>query len=151
MSKNTGKSISKEEKDAFIAKMRQAREQCFAIFFEMTFTDDSYQDIIDTAVESRLIVADEFTLSVLEYYSQNSEAVDLLIKQNIRGWAFDRLSRVPLSILRMSISEMKCRNTPASVAINEAVELTKKYGAEKEPAFVNAVLGAVVREKKDEQ
>ncbi len=145
MSKNNPKSRSKEEKEAFIAKMREAREQCFAILFEMTFTDDSYQDILDNAVESRLIVADDFTVKVLEYYSEHKDEVDNKIRANIKGWTFERLSRVPLSVMRLAISEMSCCKTPASVAINEAVELTKKYAAPKEASFVNAVLGAVVR------
>ena len=149
MSSNNVKGHSKEERDAFIAKMRDAREQCFAILFEMTFTDDSYQDILDTAVESRLIVADEFTVKILEYFTNNRARVDDTIKSNLKGWTFERLARVPLSILRLALCELACCKTPDSVVINEAVELTKKYGAEKEPAFVNAVLGAAVRKKKE--
>lgn len=145
MSKNNGKSYSKEEREAYIAKMREAREQCFAILFEMTFTDDSYQDILDNAVESRLITADEFTVKVLEYYTAHKSEVDDVIKANIKGWTFERLSRVSLSVMRLALCEMQCCKTPASVAINEAVELTKKYAAPKESSFVNAVLGAAVR------
>ncbi len=147
MSNNNGKSRTKEERDAFVAKRREAREQCFAILFEMTFTDDSYQDIIDTAVESRLIVADKFTIKVLEYFTKHRSEIDDVIKANIKGWTFERLSRVPLSVIRLALCEIRCCKTPESVAINEAVELTKKYGAEKEASFVNAVLGAAVRKE----
>ncbi len=147
MSNKNTKGRSKEEKEAFIARMREAREQCFAILFEMTFSDDSHHDILDNAVESRLIVADEFTVKVLEYFSNNREKVDDVIRANIKGWTFERLSRVPLSVMRLAISEMSCCKTPESVAINEAVELTKKYAAPKEASFVNAVLGAAVRVK----
>ena len=149
MSSNNPKSRSKEEREAFIAKMREAREQCFAILFEMTFTDDSYQDILDNAVESRLIIADDFTVKVLEYYTEHKNDVDDLIKANIKGWTFERLSRVPLSVMRLAICEIECCKTPKSVAINEAIELTKKYAAPKEASFVNAVLGAVVRDKEE--
>ncbi len=149
MSNKNTKGRSKEEKEAFIARMREAREQCFAILFEMTFSDDSYHDILDNAVESRLIVADEFTVKVLEYFSNNREKVDDVIRANIKGWTFERLSRVPLSVMRLAISEMSCCKTPESVAINEAVELTKKYAAPKEASFVNAVLGAAVRVKEE--
>ena len=151
MSNNNGKNISKKDRSAFVAKMREARETCFAILFEMTFTDDPYETILDNAVESRLITADDYTVKVLEYYSQNRESVDSLIKANIKGWTFERLSRVPLSVMRLAICELNCCDTPQSVVINEAVELTKKYAAPKESAFVNAVLGAVVRAKKAEK
>ena len=147
MSNNNGKRRTKEERDAFIAKMRESREQCFAILFEMTFTNDSYQDIIDTAVESRLIEIQDFTTKVLEYYSTHNDEVDDIIKANIKGWTFERLSRVPLSTLRLAICEIKCCKTPESVAINEAIELTKKYAAPKEASFVNAVLGSAFRKE----
>ena len=149
MSKNNGKSYSKEEREAFIAKRREAREQCFAILFEMTFTDDSYRDILDNAVQSRLITADSYMTSILEYYSGHKDEIDDIIKANIKGWTFERLSRVPLSVMRLALCEIKCCGTPESVAVNEAVELTKKYAAPKEASFVNAVLVAAVR-KNDE-
>ncbi len=149
MSNNNGKNVSKKDRAAFIAKMRQARETCFAILFEMTFTDDDYETILDNAVESRLITADEYTVKVLEYYSKNKEAVDGMIKANIKGWTFERLSRVPLSVMRLAICELNCCDTPESVVINEAIELTKKYAEPKESGFVNAVLGAVVRAGKN--
>lgn len=151
MSKNNGKHHTKEEREAFITRMREAREQCFAILFEMTFSDDSYNDVLDAAVEARLIVPDEFTLKVLDHYSNNSDKIDDLIKANIKGWTFERLSRVPLSIMRLAVSEIQCCGTPESVAINEAVELTKKYAAPKESAFVNAVLGAIFRKKEEKK
>ena len=150
MSTNNGKSASKKDRAAFIAKMRQARETCFAILFEMTFTDDPYETILDNAVESRLITADDYTMKLLEYYSKNKEAVDGVIKANIKGWTFERLSRVPLSVMRLAVCELNCCDTPESVVINEAVELTKKYAEPKESAFVNAVLGAFVRGNRKE-
>lgn len=151
MSKNNGKSYSKEEREAFIAKKREAREQVFAILFEMTFTNDSYKDILDNAVESRLIVADDYTTKILEYYSSHKDEIDEIIKANIKGWTFERLSRVPLSIMRLALCEIRCCKTPESVAVNEAVELTKKYAAPREASFVNAVLAAAVRRSDDEK
>lgn len=141
----------KKSREEFIAQRREAREQCFAVLFEMTFnTDESYEEILDKAVESRLIVASDYTIKLLKYYSENSEAVDNVIKENVKGWSFGRISHVSLSVLRMAISELQCTKTPKSVVINEAVELTKKYAEPKESRFVNGVLGAAVSTKKDE-
>ena len=117
----------------------------------MTFTNDSYKDILDNAVESRLIVADDYTTKILEYYSSHKDEIDEIIKANIKGWTFERLSRVPLSIMRLALCEIRCCKTPESVAVNEAVELTKKYAAPKEASFVNAVLAAAVRRSDDEK
>lgn len=121
------------------------REQCFSILFEMTFTDDSLQDILDNAVESRTVIADDFTVDLLNSFSDHRTEVDELISKNIRGWTLPRLSRVTLSILRLAVTEMKYAATPDSVAINEAVELAKTYSTSKEAAFVNGVLGSVAK------
>lgn len=131
-----------------VLKLRQSREQCFTVFFEMNFTDDSVEDILDNAVESRFIEADDFTMSMLNNFSANREEIDEIITKNIKGWTLKRLSKVTLSVLRFGITELKFLNTPVKVAINEAIELSKKYSTPKEAAFVNGVLGSVVKNEK---
>lgn len=146
MSNNSNKkSYSEEEKKAYKIKMREIREQCFAILFEMTFSDDSYEDILDNAVESRMIEAEEYTMKILGYYSENKEKVDEIIKANIKGWTIDRLSRATLSALRLAVSELNSTKTGESIVINEAIEITKKYATPKEASFVNGVLGSAVK------
>lgn len=124
---------------------REIREQCFSILFEMTFSDDTVEDILDNAVESRMIVADDFTSDLLKYYSDNSADIDEAIKANIKGWTISRLSRTTLSVLRLAVAELRCMNTPDGVVINEAIEIAKKYASPKEASFVNGVLGAIVK------
>lgn len=135
-----------EKKEEFIRRRRESREQCFAVMFEMTFTDDSVQDILDNAVESRTVEADDFMMNILDSFSEHKEEVDDIIKDNIKGWTFGRLSRVTLSVLRFAITELKFTDTPQKIVINEAVELSKKYSTQQEASFVNGVLGSVVRE-----
>ncbi len=142
------KNYTEEEKAEYIRKMREIREQCFVIFFEMSFSNDSYEDILDNAVESRMIVAEEYMLQILKYYSDNKENVDELIKKHIKGWTIERLSKSTLSVLRLAISEINATNTGKSIVINEAVEISKKYSTPKEASFVNGVLGSIVRDKK---
>lgn len=124
---------------------REIREQCFTILFEMTFTDDTVEEILDNAVESRMIVADDFTMSLLKYYSDNADEIDEIIKANIRGWTISRLSRTTLSVLRLAVTELKSTKNPEGVVINEAIEIAKKYATPKEASFVNGVLGAIVK------
>jgi len=145
------KNYTEEEKNEYIAKMREIREQCFAIIFEMSFSEDSYEDILDNAVESRMIVAENYMIEILKYFSEHKDEIDELIKANIRGWTINRLSRVTLSVLRLAVAEMRATKTGQSVIINEAVEITKKYALPKEASFVNGVLGSIVRDKKNEQ
>ena len=64
-----------------------------------------------------------------------------------KGWTISRISKTSLAILKLAIYEIKyVDDVPAKVAINEAVNLAKKYGADDEPSFVNGLLGAVYKE-----
>ncbi|MCF2681087.1 transcription antitermination factor NusB [Faecalicatena contorta] len=70
-----------------------------------------------------------------------TEEIDKLINDNTKGWKTARMNKVDLSILRLAVYEMKWdEEIPESVAINEAVELSKKYSGDEGPSFVNGVL-----------
>ena len=60
----------------------------------------------------------------------------------------DRISKIDLSILKLAIFELVYSKLPYKVAINEAVELAKKYGEDSSKSFVNGVLASIVKEKK---
>ncbi len=77
---------------------------------------------------------------------QNLAQCDALITCSIIKWQFDRLSPVDKSILRLAVYQLKfCPDIPPKVVINEAIELAKKFGADKSSAFVNGVLDAVFK------
>lgn len=133
------------------SKRTLAREQCFSVMFEMTFTEDSVEDILDNAVESRMLVPQEYAEQLLTKYSENKVYIDGLISENIKGWSMSRVSRTARSVLRTAVCEMEYTSTPVSVIINEAVEITKKYGTEKEASFVNGILGTIAKKKNEEK
>lgn len=71
--------------------------------------------------------------------------MDEQIDKVASGWKTDRMGRVDLTILRLAVYEMKYdESVPVSVAINEAVELAKKYGQDESPAFINGILAKLV-------
>jgi len=74
--------------------------------------------------------------------------IDTLISKYSVDWAIERIAKVDLSILRVAIYEMLYRkeDVPAGAAINEAVELAKRYGGERSYAFINGILGSVAKE-----
>lgn len=80
--------------------------------------------------------------------SLHTEQIDELVSRYSKDWVIDRIARVDLSILRVAIFEMLYRgeDVPTGAAINEAVELAKRYGGERSYAFVNGILGSVARE-----
>lgn len=85
---------------------------------------------------------------MLEGVCAHTEELDGYISRFSKDWAIDRIARVDLSILRVAIYEMLYRkeDVPAGAAINEAVELAKRYGGERSFAFVNGILGSVAKE-----
>ena len=72
--------------------------------------------------------------------------IDGVIGQFLKGWTIDRINKVDLALLRLSIYEMlSIDDVPLGVAVNEAVGLAKEYGSDDSPGFVNGVLGGVSR------
>lgn len=69
------------------------------------------------------------------------EEIDADLNQKAKGWSTDRMGKVDLTILRLAIYEIRYdEEVPTGVAINEAVELAKKFGQDSSPAFINGVL-----------
>ncbi len=70
-----------------------------------------------------------------------------MIEENLKDeWKLSRISKMDLSILKLAIYEIKYSDVPFKVAINEAVELAKKYGEDKSKNFVNGVLASIVKD-----
>ena len=122
----------------------KAREQGFILIFERLFNDDSLEEIIANAEESRDLTVDEYALKLARGVDEEKDYIDGLISEKLKkGWTIKRISKPSLAILRLAVDEMKFRgDVPDSVAINEAVELAKKYTVD-ESKFINGVLGAI--------
>ena len=126
---------------------REAREQAFMVLFEKTFFEDvSISEIVSDAQEAELIKINAFADVILKAVENNIEVIDNIISENARKWSIERLPKVSLAVLRLAIGEMKFVDAvPAGVSVNEAVEITKKYGTEDDASYVNGVLGAVAK------
>ena len=78
---------------------------------------------------------------------KNDELETIIATKLAAGWSLKRLSRVSLAILKLAAFEiLYMEDIPAKVAANEAVELAKTYGSEDEPAFINGVLGSIIKQ-----
>jgi N utilization substance protein B len=86
----------------------------------------------------------DFARSLLRGVLDNRERIDALIEEAAPAWPAAQLSPIDRNILRIAIREFLVDNlTPVGAAINEAVELAKKYGSESSGKFINGVLGSV--------
>lgn len=89
--------------------------------------------------------------ATVESIQERLAAIDKIIAEHAEGWKLNRIAKADLTILRLATYEI-CydEQVPAKVAINEAVELAKKFGGDKTPGFVNAILGKIQRTKEEE-
>mgnify|MGYP004663734705 CR=1 FL=1 len=129
---------------------KEAREQAFILIFESGFGNGTLDEIIANAAESRSIEVDRFAYELADIAIKNREKIDGMIDANSKKWRRDRISRVNLALLRLALGEIfYYDDTPDKVAINEAVELAKKYGADGDYTFLNGVLGGIMRSGTD--
>lgn len=132
-----------------ILPRREARENAFLLAFSQTFGDVPLTEALETSEKfDTEHPVDAFSKELLTAYDEHTAEIDDLIRDHLRSWTMERLPRVSLTVLRLALAEMLYgTERKVSVAINEAVELTKKYGAEDDYQFVNGLLGAVAQEQ----
>lgn len=87
----------------------------------------------------------DFTVRLAEVLVERLEEVDRRIAEASRNWRPERMAAVDLSVLRLGTAELLAETAPVRVVINEAVELARRYGTDRSPAFVNGVLDGVAR------
>ena len=129
-----------------------SREKAMELVFSMMLTKESHDEVIETFVdkyEEDIKKLDlEYIKEVLKGVEENKESIDNLIKENLQKWKIERVSKVNLAILRLAVYEMKyVKDVPEKVAINEALEITKRYSDEKSVSFINGVLDNIYKGK----
>ena len=92
--------------------------------------------------------AKEYIKDAIFGIKENINEIQKLIEKNLKAdWKIDRISKIDLSLLKLAIYEIKYKKIPYKVAINECLELSKKYGEESSKNFVNGILASVVKEE----
>ena len=132
---------------------KEAREIAFAIVFESSFHSEGLDYILENAAEGRdLSLPDgSFAKELAKKAINNRDEIDEIITSCSNNWKISRIAKATLAILRISVCEIYyfSEEVPASVSINEAVELAKIYCGDDDPGFVNGVLGAVYKKKNE--
>lgn len=129
---------------------REAREYAMKLLYEYSITGElkdpqdegRYSEIYAGELDSEDI---EYVKSVISDFVPNCEEIDGLISLNSHSWRIERISKVDLAILRLAIFEIKYMNVPPKVAVNEAVELAKKYSTDKSYKYINGLLGGYIK------
>ena len=123
----------------------ELREHIFRMLFRIEFNNEEemkeqetlYFDLLDPVSEKE----QEYILDKYKAIVEKLDEIDQILNELSTGWKTSRMNRVDLTILRLAIYEVKWdEDVPTAVAINEAVELAKKYSSDSGPAFINGVL-----------
>ena len=127
------------------------RENAFKLIYSLEIQKtENLEEQIDLFFESNNIddeQAKKYIKDVILGINENLEEILKDIEQNLKeDWKLNRISKMDLSILKLAIYEIKYNEIPYKVAINEAVELAKKYGEDKSKNFVNGILASIVKD-----
>ena len=129
---------------------RELREQIFKMLFRIEFHEGmEMEEQMQLFLEEEEEISKEDSEYIRNKYEnivEHLEEIDASVNEKAKGWKTSRMAKVELSLIRLAVYEIQYdEDIPAGVAINEAVELAKKYGADSSPAFINGVLAKFVR------
>ena len=127
------------------------RELTFRLIYSIEIQKETnIEEQVDLYIESNNIDdenAKEYIKDVIFGINSNVKEITELIEKHLKSdWKIDRISKIDLSLLKLAIYEIKYKEIPYKVAINEAIELAKKYGEDNSKNFVNGILASVVKE-----
>lgn len=127
---------------------RQAREIALQSLFQLDFNQISTDEALTGAVSCNKISNRDcdFAKLLVNGTRENLESIDKLIAEKSKDWKIERMSGIDRNIVRLAIFEMKFSSDKLvpNIAINEAVELAKKFGTDKSARFVNGILGSMI-------
>ena len=126
------------------------RELAFKLIYSLEVQKDiNLDEQIELYIEANEIDnkdAIEYIKDTVKGINENKEEISKLIEKNLKAdWQIERISKINLSLLKLAIYEIKYKKIPYKVAINEAVELAKKYGEDSSKNFVNGILASIVK------
>lgn len=105
---------------------------------------------VEDVIKENLEVDNDFVKDIVYGVLEKEKELDEIINKYIENWKIDRLGKTDQAIFRLSSYELLYYDTPSIVAINEGVELAKKYSDEKVVKMLNAILDNIMKEEKDE-
>lgn len=129
----------------------EIREQAFKLIYSLEIQKkEEKEEAIELYIENNNITnknAIDYIRDAVFGIEKNKKVIIENIEKNLKAdWKIDRISKIDLSILKLAIYEIKYKDIPFKVVINEAVELAKKYGEDNSKNFVNGILASVVKE-----
>lgn len=129
---------------------KQARRDAVFLLYQSDVTDLTMDELVNGQRLREGYGPDEFTIAAVSGVLAGKEGLDAVLEAHSKGWPLGRVAPLERNILRLALWEIEAGVTPPEVAIDEAVRLAKRYSTDEAGAFVNGVLGAVVRAREVE-
>ena len=132
-------------------KRSEIRELAFKLIYSLEIQkNENLDEQIDLYIENNEIEdveAIEYIKDCIYGINENAEEINKTVESSLTSeWKIDRISKVNLSLLKLAIYEIKYKNIPYKVEINEVVELAKTYGEDMSSKFINGALAKIVKE-----
>lgn len=124
---------------------KQARRDAVFLLYQTEVTELTMAELVEGQRLREGYAPDDFTVKAVAGVLRDKGDVDAVLQAHARDWPLDRIAPLERSILRLAVWEIRTGVTPPEVAIDEAVRLAKRYSTDEAGAFVNGVLGGVVR------
>jgi N utilization substance protein B len=134
-----------------MSRRSRAREIVLQVLYEDDQNPDRSPEVADQFLMNRLASEPElidFARALVAGVRKHKAEIDKLLVERADNWTLERMAVTDRNLLRMGAFEMLYGGTPERVAINEAVELAKRYGAKHSPHFVNGVLDRFVHKER---
>lgn len=128
------------------------RELAFKLIYSVEVQKENAEEQVDLFIENNNVeneIAINYLKDITKGLKENNDEIEKLISDNLKeNWSINRISKINVSLIKIAIYEMLYKNVPYKVAINEVVELAKKYADDSAPVFINGILASVVKQKK---
>ena len=126
----------------------ELREIIMKVLYQANLYDEakiSYE--LNDLIKEQLEIENEFVETSVNGIIKNKKSIEKTANKYLKDWTIDRLSKVDQAILSLGIYELLYSDTPSVVAINEAVELSKKYSDEAVTKMLNGVLDKIYHDE----
>jgi N utilization substance protein B len=131
-----------------MAARSKARKRALDILFECEVRGLPLGETLDERVLSGEQPVNEYTVTLIRGVAEHQARIDELISTYAQGWSLDRMPAVDRNVLRLGVLEvLYVDEVPDAVAVSEAMALVSDLSTDESPAFVNGVLGAILRDK----
>lgn len=128
---------------------RQAREIALQSLFQLDFNESAAEEAVNSALEYTKLAPNDcdYVNLLVNGTRENLAAIDKMIADKSKDWKVERMSGIDRNIVRLAIFEMNFSSDKLvpNIAINEAVELAKKFGTDESTRFVNGILGSMIK------